>query len=357
MSTDEETMSNFVNKLISDPATPTEVLEMLFNKAILSDYDRIVNQLLLSGLIDKYLSQHNAVGILLGNFEHIKQYKIIKLFLLNQKDFRCRFSSENLHFLLKWASIDGQVEIIKLLLVDTDPSKENNYAIRAAANNNRIEAVKLLLSDKRVNPNDGRNEALTEAYSCRRYDMLKLLVPLVDMTKINEHGIQNIMEDLFVQGILKEMKNEWYQSQLFVIGERTTKYSNYRLVTEKDFEDDMFTDILLTFYNRNNGFMALENIKYGKLSGSDCHIKMIYDRGTSISNIYTMTDFTKKDVQFEIKGNAYVTADFDKDKKYVFINYIKNSFGTVKVDDGISKIRTSSIDCYSDVGLFMRIFN
>lgn len=83
MSTDEETMSNFVNKLISDPATPTEVLEMLFNKAILSDYDRIVNQLLLSGLIDKYLSQHNAVGILLGNFEHIKQYKIIKLFLLN----------------------------------------------------------------------------------------------------------------------------------------------------------------------------------------------------------------------------------------------------------------------------------
>lgn len=244
MSTDEETMSNFVNKLISDPATPTEVLEMLFNKAILSDYDRIVNQLLLSGLIDKYLSQHNAVGILLGNFEHIKQYKIIKLFLLNQKDFRCRFSSENLHFLLKWASIDGQVEIIKLLLVDTDPSKENNYAIRAAANNNRIEAVKLLLSDKRVNPNDGKNEALRVAYSDGRLDMLKLLVPLVDMTKVNEHGIQNIMENLcHFQRIPIEIKNEWYQSQLFVIGERTKKYSNYRLITGKDFEDNMFSDI------------------------------------------------------------------------------------------------------------------
>ena len=53
---------------------------------------------------------------------------------------------------IRWASYNGHIEVVKLLLTDkrVDPSADDNIAIRWASENGHTEVVKLLLTDKRV---------------------------------------------------------------------------------------------------------------------------------------------------------------------------------------------------------------
>ena len=52
------------------------------------------------------------------------------------------------------AIIKGDIELVKLLLSDprVDPSADNNFAIKKAAENGHYKIVKLLLNDPRVDP-------------------------------------------------------------------------------------------------------------------------------------------------------------------------------------------------------------
>ena len=55
-------------------------------------------------------------------------------------------SKEELQSIFKWASENGHLEIVKLLLKDkrVDPSARNNYAIQGASKGRYTEIVSLL---------------------------------------------------------------------------------------------------------------------------------------------------------------------------------------------------------------------
>jgi ankyrin repeat protein len=76
-----------------------------------------------------------------------------------------------------WASHNGHLEVVKLLLYDprVDPSDCNNYAIRFASINGHYEVVKLLLTDPRVDPSDCNNSAIRWASENGHLEVVKLL--------------------------------------------------------------------------------------------------------------------------------------------------------------------------------------
>jgi len=61
-----------------------------------------------------------------------------------------------------WASGNGRLEVVKLLLQDprVDPSTYDNYAIQVASEKGRLEAVKLLLQDERVKNNLSKEDLI-----------------------------------------------------------------------------------------------------------------------------------------------------------------------------------------------------
>ena len=65
----------------------------------------------------------------------------------------------------KWASRSGKFEMVKLLLSDkrVDPSSGNNYALNEASKEGHYNVVKLLLSDERVNLSSEDYYAVKEA--------------------------------------------------------------------------------------------------------------------------------------------------------------------------------------------------
>ena len=199
MSTNEESMLTFIDKLLNDETTPIKLYQILFNEAIEADHAKVVQKILLSGLIDSYLSKCSAEAILMESFDHLKQYKIAKLFLLNQDYPVYKLSQTHLVNLLNWACFDGKIEIVKLLLDKTDPSAKGSYSFREAVGKGHIEIVKLLLDDKRVDPRANNNEAICLAFDNGHIEVVKLLIPLVDMSKIYKLGIQKIKEEMQIK--------------------------------------------------------------------------------------------------------------------------------------------------------------
>jgi len=61
---------------------------------------------------------------------------------------------------------DANLELVQLCLKLTDPSANNNYAIRWASQNGHTDVVKLLLADERVDPSaDDHRSAMLAASS------------------------------------------------------------------------------------------------------------------------------------------------------------------------------------------------
>jgi ankyrin repeat protein len=79
---------------------------------------------------------------------------------------------------IKLASRNGHVEVVRLLLSDNrvDPSAGNNYAIQSASYKGCIEVVQLLLSDNRVDPSDDDNCAIRWASSKGHDEVVQLLL-------------------------------------------------------------------------------------------------------------------------------------------------------------------------------------
>jgi hypothetical protein len=76
------------------------------------------------------------------------------------------------------ASRSGHVQVVKLLLSDkrVDPSAGDNRAIKNASINGHVEVVKVLLSDPRVDPSAGNNDAIRRASENGHVEVVKLLL-------------------------------------------------------------------------------------------------------------------------------------------------------------------------------------
>ncbi len=79
---------------------------------------------------------------------------------------------------IRWASFQGNTEIVKMLLEDprVDPSAENNWAIQSASIHGHTEVVRLLLEDPRVDPSANNNQAIIIASLKEYKDIVKLLL-------------------------------------------------------------------------------------------------------------------------------------------------------------------------------------
>ena len=82
------------------------------------------------------------------------------------------------NFSIRYASRNGYIEIVKLLLQDdrVDPSVGYNEAIGMASMNGHLEIVKLLLQDSRVDPSDHFNFTILIAYEKGHREFIKLLL-------------------------------------------------------------------------------------------------------------------------------------------------------------------------------------
>lgn len=88
---------------------------------------------------------------------------------------------------------------IKLLLTDprVDPSTNNNHTIRVASVNGHIEVVKLLLTDQRVNPSIYSDFVIQYASSDGNLEMVKLLLrdPRVNPSSCGNYAIRVASEN------------------------------------------------------------------------------------------------------------------------------------------------------------------
>jgi ankyrin repeat protein len=93
------------------------------------------------------------------------------------------------------ASDNGHIEVVRLLLSDNrvDPSTYNNFAIQSASSNGHVEVVRLLLSDNRVDLSDQGNSAIRLASSNGHVEVVRLLLSdnRVDPSDCGNFAIQS----------------------------------------------------------------------------------------------------------------------------------------------------------------------
>ena len=113
------------------------------------------------------------------------------------------------NYLLRVTCINNRIEVLKLLLADQriDPSRHNNEAIYLASFHGHPEIVKLLLTDKRVKP---EIDAIEDAFYCKHFEIVKLLIPYVDLSKTDNLGIHELADEMknnYNSAILKNIIN------------------------------------------------------------------------------------------------------------------------------------------------------
>lgn len=102
----------------------------------------------------------------------------------------------------------GYVELVDLLLKDTrvDPNARNvvNYdALMNACDKGHVEVVKLLLQDPRVNANARKDRAIELASIRNHTEIVKLLIPKVNLSEIIDKKILDLAEELKPKEIIK----------------------------------------------------------------------------------------------------------------------------------------------------------
>jgi hypothetical protein len=122
-------------------------------------------------------------GVDIGSFVYncskiLKPKFMIELFQHVEPSIKNNFPSDEKNYAIQWASKNGHVEVVKLLLSDecVDPSDDGNYAIQQASENGHVEVVKLLLSDERVDPSAHNNYAVRWASKNGHVEVVKLLL-------------------------------------------------------------------------------------------------------------------------------------------------------------------------------------
>lgn len=91
--------------------------------------------------------------------------------------FRVRLDGDD-NYLIRWASINGHLGVVHLLLNDNmvDPTVQNNQPIRCASLFGHLEIVRLLLNDKRVDPEAMVNLAIHWASKYGHHEVVCLLL-------------------------------------------------------------------------------------------------------------------------------------------------------------------------------------
>jgi len=137
-------------------------------------------------------SENNSDAIRWASYNgHLE---VVKLLLSDP-----RVDSSDVNTAIRYASSNGRTEIVKFLLADprVDPSANNSDAIRWASNNGHLEVVKLLLSDPRVDSSYDINAAIRYASSNGHTEIVKLLLsdPRVDWRGIDEKMKIKLLKD------------------------------------------------------------------------------------------------------------------------------------------------------------------
>jgi len=98
------------------------------------------------------------------------------------------------NYAIRYAAENGRSEVVRLLLQDgrVDPSADDNYAIRNAARNSNTEVVRLLLQDGRADPSAENNNVIIWAAGSGREGVVKMLLQdgRADPTSNNNYAIR-----------------------------------------------------------------------------------------------------------------------------------------------------------------------
>uniref|UniRef100_A0A6C0JR58 Ankyrin repeat protein n=1 Tax=viral metagenome TaxID=1070528 RepID=A0A6C0JR58_9ZZZZ len=141
--------------------------------------------------VDPSVNENLAIGWASQN-GHLD---IVKLLLADQ---RVNPTEDN-NLAIRGAASSGHVEVVKVLLTDprVDPSAINNYAIRYASENGHAEIVRLLLADSRVDPSAYNNEAIRVASQHGQTEIVNLLLtdPRVDPSDSDNEAIRGASEN------------------------------------------------------------------------------------------------------------------------------------------------------------------
>ena len=215
--------------------------------------------------------------------------------------------SANDNYAIKYASLDGYTEIVKLLLQDerVDPSADNrNDAIRYASMNGHTEIVKLLLQDKRVDPSNKKNLAIGFASYYGHTEVVKLLLQdkRVDPSDDDNYAIKNasyngfteivrlLLQDKRVREKLTDKEIKEYENQISELNEsirdlmkpkskeeinntikELIKTNPERILRQYDFDflltiisKEELHDAVINFFKRNPEHV-LKNWNYKKL--------------------------------------------------------------------------------------------
>lgn len=128
---------------------------------------------------DRLNEMTNANGLLSLALKAKNRQAVFKVLQLKSVD-----PSINGNYAILWASREGFVELVNLLLEDerTDPSAYNNFAVRMACKNGHAAIVELLLRHPKVDPSVNQNAAIKEASEKGYTKIVELLLthPKVD---------------------------------------------------------------------------------------------------------------------------------------------------------------------------------
>jgi len=110
--------------------------------------------------------------------EVIENNKIFDTYITMRSNNWLEDPSTDNNYAIRWASGNGHLEVVRLLLSDprVDPSVNNNYAIRRASENGHTKIVRLLLVDPRVDPSANNNYAIRRASGNGHLEVVRLLL-------------------------------------------------------------------------------------------------------------------------------------------------------------------------------------
>jgi len=108
---------------------------------------------------------------------------------------------------LYWACYNNNLEMVFVLMCDirVDTSFQNNFPIHIASSKGFIEIVRLLLTDTRVDPSGF--STIYWAYAYRHFDIVKLMLTYIDMSKISDPWIIDIAKKIIFGSCNQTMKN------------------------------------------------------------------------------------------------------------------------------------------------------
>jgi ankyrin repeat protein len=128
----------------------------------------------------------------------IRENKIEQVRLLLQDPRVDRSVFDN--FAIQMAAGKGHLEVVQLLLQDprVDATANNNFAIRMAAGKGHLEVVRLLLQDPRVNPTDQNNQAIRLAVDNDHPEVVLLLatIPGILVDVVNYYLVTGNFSDI-----------------------------------------------------------------------------------------------------------------------------------------------------------------